>query len=647
MSIFKKDSGEFYSFSITPFYPDRVEEHAAAIIDDVKRGVYKIPLFCASLVPEGDPIWDKVTPFCESYRLYKEILDREGVKSGVLIQSSLGHGWPITRSPYERYVGVQNGEDVYTSCPLDERFVEYLKGIVRAIAKENPAAIMLDDDFRLINKVGHGCACPRHVAEFNRRTGENMTREELTEYIFSHPKTDKYNMIFLDTQRDSLVNAARAMREAIDEINPDIQGMNCTTGYFCEFAAEINKAFAGKGNPTMVRMPNGVYAPASNRGFSLRIFHAAICSSKLRSGGIDIILSENDTIPKNRYGMSARYLHSHLTASILEGVQASKMWLTRGGVYEPASGKAYRNILTEHKGYYEKLIELSKDIKFVGINSLFSEQDLIDLHLPPIDQFFITQNIERMGIPFFFSDNPTDAVYVESRVAEYISDGKIAEVFEHNVFLDVAAAEILISRGYGDKLGVEISEWDLGIVHGETCDRGLMQKQKNHKKLTPTSDKTKALTYNVVRTDNGHRNLAPATTELERENGKKTVVFCGSPKTEYHYTESFSFLNESRKEQLIEHFKKAGALPIYAAGDDDFCLRAGYMPSGELLACITNLGTDPAEPVSLYLEKTPKSIKQLTPQGRLSDVSFRELGNGVYEIDSRAETMYPVVLIIK
>ena len=219
-------------------------------------------------------------------------------------------------------------------------------------------------------------------------------------------------------------------------------------------------------------------------------------------------------------------------------------------------------------------------------------------------------------------------------------------MFEHDVFLDVTAAQILISRGYGDKVGVEISEWDLGIVHGETCDRGLMQKQKSFKKLTPTSDKTKALTYNVVRVDGGHKKLAPATTELVRENGKRTVVFCGSPKSDYNYIEAFSLLNESRKEQLVDHFKRAGALPIYAVGDDDFCLRAGYIKSGALMCCITNLGTDPAEELVLYLEKAPSSIKILDKTGELSNVTFTPNGDNIYTVGYRAETMYPAILII-
>ncbi len=188
---------------------------------------------------------------------------------------------------------------------------------------------MLDDDFRLMLKGGQGCACPLHMAEFNRRTGRSMTREELAVHIASHEEDDPLTQVFRDTQRDSLIKAAKAFRAAVDSVDPTIQGINCTSGHLCESVEYTNKIWAGEGNPTIVRIPNGIYAPITVRGFSDLMRNAAICSSKLKKRGIEIILAETDTIPFNRYAKSARYLHAHYAASILEGLKGAKHWLSR------------------------------------------------------------------------------------------------------------------------------------------------------------------------------------------------------------------------------------------------------------------------------------------------------------------------------
>ena len=62
-----------------------------------KRGVITMPLFCMTLTPEGDPVWDKAEKMCKIYAKYRDALDKEGVPSGILVQASLGHGYEITK----------------------------------------------------------------------------------------------------------------------------------------------------------------------------------------------------------------------------------------------------------------------------------------------------------------------------------------------------------------------------------------------------------------------------------------------------------------------------------------------------------------------------------------------------------------------
>ena len=98
--------------------------------------------------------------------------------------------------------------------------------------------------------------------------------------------------------------------------------------------------FEGKGNSPIVRVPNGTYAPSSNRNFSLTMFRLSVCKEKLREDGIDTIIAETDTVPYNRYAKSARYLHAHMAVSVFDGAKGAKHWISRFGASEPNSGKA-------------------------------------------------------------------------------------------------------------------------------------------------------------------------------------------------------------------------------------------------------------------------------------------------------------------
>ncbi len=198
---------------------------------------------------------------------------------------------------------------------------------------------MLDDDFRMLMRPGEGCACKLHMAEFQRRTGKKWSREEMWAHIDSHPDDVPLTLEFIQMQTDTLVNAAKIFREGIDEVDPKIQGINCTSGDQCDSVVYTNPHFCGKGNPTMVRVPCGTYAPKSVREFSDIMRRAATCVARLCRGGIEIILGETDTIPFNRYGKNARYLHSHYTAAILEDCIVKDM--TDGQINDAFAGSVF------------------------------------------------------------------------------------------------------------------------------------------------------------------------------------------------------------------------------------------------------------------------------------------------------------------
>lgn len=642
-----------YTYSILKLDEEHFDEVLADLKDQYKRGISSCPMFMMKLVPEGDPVWDKVGPMCDLFEKFRTAAAKDGVPVGVLVQASLGHGYSIVPAPFDKYVNATDGKEASSYCPLDPRFTEHFCGVLKRIAMTHPAAIMLDDDFRMMLRDGKGCACPRHLAELEKRTGRRFTREELWRHISERPDSDPITRAFVNLQRDTLIDTARSFRAAIDEVDPGIQGINCTSGDVCEAVDLTSKIFAGKGNPTIVRIPNGTYAPISTKEFSATMRAAAVCSAKLRRRGIDVILAETDTIPFNRYGKSARYLHSHFTASVLEGLDGAKHWLTRTSAFEPASGGAFRDILAEHSAFYEKLREISKNITWVGVNSAFIEQESY-LYRTPVPWAYhfnkwATKFFERVGIPFYFSDSFGGATFLEGGIVNDMTDGQIRDVLRGSVFATSEAAEQLIARGYGALLGVDVLPWNGGFLSGEAYGSlsYVSTAQKNARKLVPTYPATEELSYSFRYESGEPVKCFPAVTVLERAPGKLSVVYCGTPDAEHNYMEGFAFLNESRKRQTVSLLRRAGALPVYYDGDAEICLRAGKVADGRLLVAMFNLGYDPVESAALYLEAPPSRITALDKSGHEVEVPFVHDGGGIYRLGAAAEPMYPLILMIK
>lgn len=240
---------------------------------------------------------------------------------------------------------------------------------MKRIAAEKPKLIMLDDDFRLMFRDGVGCGCELHMVEFAKKSGENLTREELAVVISEDSERGEYyRKKFVETQHDALVGAMKYMREGIDEADVTLQGAYCTTGDDCEFAEELAQIFCGEGNPTIVRINNGAYHPQGGAHyFTAPLVKVAKQMLHMR-GKVDIFLAETDTCPQNRYSTGAQFIHSHFSGTILEGTEGAKHWITKLDNFEPESGVAYRKILSRNSGFYEELHRISAAIEPIGCN---------------------------------------------------------------------------------------------------------------------------------------------------------------------------------------------------------------------------------------------------------------------------------------
>ena len=647
---------KLHLYSIMPLNLEHVDEICQDIYEQYINGVTTCALFSMTLVPEGNPVVDKAKILCDKYVVFKDKLDKMGVPSGVLVQASIGHGYKLSQKfPYQNVVTLNTGEETNTVCPFDKGFREYAFNMMATIAKTNPYHIMLDDDFRLIARMGKGCGCPLHMARFNELAGTNFTREEFWNTVSSDTvavseKIDHYNKIMIEVHRESLVQTAEIMRQGIDSVNPKIPGSFCCCGNNAEFAEDIAKIMAGKGNPTVLRINNGRYSKHDNLLLTHTFFRAATQIENVKNK-VDVILAETDTCPQNRYSTSAMSLHTHFTGSILEGAQGAKHWITRLGAYEPESGTAYRKTLAKYKGFYQSLASVVKDLKWQGARITFPERYSSFFGKPESYYYgWSVYVLERLGLPVYFSSENNGVVCIEGEGVKLYSDEKIKQILSGKVVLASDSAKILQERGFGEYLGVEVFEWQgkYPSVEYIPLTKNRINVQLKVKGLKPLNDKVSVestVCYSLNKQD--YEDLFPAVTYYENELGGKVVVFSGTPVYEkFNHVEPYSFLNYSRKQQLINLFERLGELPACYLGDENVYFRTADMPNGDSFISLINLSFDPIENIELKIDRKVSKIEKLKANGERENVEFT-FENGKYIVKTSAFVADPVILFVK
>lgn len=640
---------KLYSYSIMPLILNKVDEICEDIKYQYDNGIASCALFSMTLVPEGNPPSDKVTLLCEKFKVFRDRLHSMGLKCGILVQASVGHGWILgDMFPYQIHINFTDGVGTRVCCPCDEGFKKYIYNVMATIASYEPDCVMVDDDFRTIWFKGEGCACPLHMQRFNSKAGTSLTDRQLWEIVNAKGEiSKKYTDIFIDVQKESLVETAKIMRSGVDSVNPKLPMSYCCCGNNAEFAYEIASVLAGENNPTTVRINNGNYTPQGARYFS-RVFHRAATQIAKLKGKVDVLLAETDTCPQNRYSVSAQGLHTHYTGSILEGVNGAKHWITRLISYEAESGKAYRKILSKNHGFYEKLAQLQPTLSWRGCRIFVpSTPDFTYGRVKEEWDGWSYCVLEKLGLPMYFSSKKGGAVCLEGEVDSRLSDEEIYEMLKGTVVLASDTAQNLIRRGFGKYLGVDVREWTgKQPVREIYSDGSYTAIQMQIKELIPTDAKTitDSAVYNTKDYES-YEKLFAGVTVFTNDLGGKVITFCGTPVAEFHLSTAFSFLNYTRKEQLIRLLKPTGNIPVYYPNDEEVYFKCADMEDGRMFCTLFNLGFDQIENIELVCDFVAKGFSVLQPNGEEKTVGFK-YENGKYVLDATAKTLDPVVIFI-
>jgi len=624
-------------------------------ISEIRRQHKEVGLekFALSLSfhPTGTPAKRHAQTLIDAFRRVKEALsDTPSIKVGVLLQSTLGHGWsgpvPLTGEKWQRIV-TDKGDVSSRMCPSDAAFRQYVLDCIEGVMKVGPAFLLLDDDFGL--RLGE-CFCPNHIAMFNAETGVERTREEVVALLKERPADNPEVRIFSRQRGELVVGFAKEIREVIDRYDTSIVCTMCTPWMGHGFVNDVTHALAGKGAKPSARVNNSIYG-GNNHTY---LFHLETITNRIVNYFDDVhdLLDEADTFPQTYYSENAEVLNAHLVSAILNGLTGAKLWMFEFEIpHSIGSQTRYEDIFRRNHPLYEELFNVVDGIQWLGVKSVLTRPS--DMLHP----FFGSKRLYEMdwcsnvlgplAIPFSYGRPSDDGLFaLNGDVAEQLSDNDITALLHKPLLLESKAVKELVKRGFSELMGVTIGDTPNFFFQSEFMDgmagpSGLMW-DASAAELKCLSDETKVASLCMLQNMETGRmeKVSPCMTFFRNKLGGRIAALAWSSDAPF-----YKVWKNGRRIILLKalDFLSGGLLEMSLETKHQAIVRHGVMRDGSELVAIISLALDRESKVPLRCAVPPLSVELLGENGAWCPVDFSHDGETL-TIDTPLVICRPVIL---
>lgn len=363
-------------------------------------------------------------------------------------------------------------------CPRDPAWREYIAGLYAYYAAARPRFLWVEDDFRYHNHAPlewGGCFCEEHLAEFSRRAGHRMSREEFVAGMLATGEPHPYRQIWLETAREGLEEAAAAIREAVHAVSPETR-LGLMTSVPAVHAAEGRRwgpllaALSGP-HPPAVRVHLPSYVERRPADY-LSLFHTiADAHRALLPPGTEVY-PELENFPYSRFSKSLAFTRFQLLGAQTiapAGMTLDFYDLNGNG---PVLADGYQDVLAATRQELDAGLASGVFARpRQGVTVLVSEDSAATLHtrqgrspeeLYPRDYLFGAL-LGGYGIPFHYATDTTQAggiIAVSGQYFRSIGVEATRGLLQRNrALLDAEAVETLLELGLGHLAGAASLTW--------------------------------------------------------------------------------------------------------------------------------------------------------------------------------------------
>lgn len=504
-----------------------------------------------------------------------------------------------------------------TACPLCPELQTHLRQHYRQLARIQPRIIWVDDDFRLHNHSPlqwGGCFCDLHLKEYSRRAGRTVSREEFVRGVLQPGKPHPYRKIWLETSRDTMVNLAGILGDAVRSVSPETQVglMSSNPAVHCVEGRDWNSVLRGfAGNHPPVNRP---HLPSYTEAAAAQYLWNFNRVSRLSTSMVPTetrLYPELENWPHSRFSKSrafSRFQIEAVAAIGAHGIAMDIFDLFGNGVL-PREG--YASSLTEAKKLAERIRGLRLDQRNeAGVQVLFSPHSSETIwtetgtsfsELQPEESFWASF-LSVLGIAQTYrqlEDLVPGVAGISGQYFRGLTETQIRKLLnEQLTLLNGDAVSTLVSMGLGSLLGIRSVRWhpsDSGIPSFEQVVDGNRYAGVREGRLT-----AQALTgaYLEVEYDSD----VAIRTEVYNPSGKRVgpgmaVVAQRSVILPYGKGGDYQGLRHPIRQELLQHLLTELAdetCPVFLKGEANVAVHT-YPGSEQLALLLINASTDDCE----------------------------------------------------
>ncbi len=416
---------------------------------ELKRsGAHRVALTQGRVLDDKETMDSRLRNLEQYIKYFKE----NGLETVVWMGETLGHnGGPANKpSHYTHIRNINNGE-IAAYCPLDPEFKKAMSEWAKGVALAGADMIMIDDDFRLNYRGGIACCCDRHLAKFEEELGEKADRDKLQELMFSGGE-NKYRSAWLKVQGESMYDFARALRSAVDQVNPDIRLSFCSPPSWDSEGwdpMKMSKIMAGKNKP-FIRTIDAPYWAACGFKKLSAIAEYARCQLDMYKGRGAEVFTEGDTYPRPRYECPASFLECFDMIMRADGNADGILKYMLDYISDADYETGYIDEMLKNAENYKWIEKNFKDKTAVGVRPYVAMHIAETIEVKGSGALDQVQNVLLRPSLKFTSLNSLPTSYEKGNVnvcfgedARYIPE----EELKYGSIIDLTAAKILMERG--------------------------------------------------------------------------------------------------------------------------------------------------------------------------------------------------------
>ena len=393
-----------------------------------------------------------------------------------------------------------------TACPLCPVLREHLRQHYERLAQIRPRTIWVDDDFRLHNHAPlewGGCFCDLHMQEYSRRAGRTVSRDEFVKGVLQPGEPHPFRRIWLDTSRDTMVDLARILGQAVRRVSPDTQvglmssspAVHCIEGR--DWEQVLRGLAAGKEPVNRPHLPS--YTEATGADYLWNFSRV----SRLSAASVPAdtrLYPELENWPHSRFSKSRAFTRFQIESSaalVPAGITMDIFDLFGNGAM---AGEGWAPTLVQAKALANRLRELKLDPRReTGVEVLFNPEASYSLQTEKGESFgelapdaaFWASFLAVMGIGHTYrrwSGQKDLVVAFSGQYCRGLNESQIRELLSSNVaLLNGDAIWTLHKMGLGELIGVRRADWvasDSGIPSYEQVIDGRVYAGLNEARLT-------------------------------------------------------------------------------------------------------------------------------------------------------------------